>query len=185
MRSISQLITYGLSTIHMIFLKLFYPKAFFASFMQDISCSTKIVPQGCIRLGKRIHTKKNVVFEAAGSAGLEIGDDCFFNNNCMVVAKEKITIGKSCSCGPNVLIYDHDHKIDQGFIHEEYTSAPVIIGEHVWIGANTVILAGTVIGENSVVGAGSVLKGEYPPDSVIVQKRTTQCLNIDKNAERV
>lgn len=41
------------------------------------------------------------------------------------------------------------------------------------VGCNVVILRGTSIGKNCIVGAGSVLKGTYPDNSVIVQKRQT------------
>lgn len=176
---ISQLVSYGLSFIHMTFLKLFHPRMFNSPLVQDISCSTRVAPEGRIKLGERVHTKKNVVIESMKEASIEIGSDSFFNNNCMVVSKERIKIGNSCSCGPNVLIYDHNHKIDPdiGFIHEEYTSSPIVIGDNVWIGANTVILAGTVLGDRCVVGAGSVLKGKYESGSVIVQKRTEELLN--------
>ena len=54
-----------------------------------------------------------------------------------------------------------------------YCYAPIIIGNDCWIGANTVILRGTKIGDNCVVGAGCVLKGVFPTNSVIVQKRQT------------
>ena len=47
------------------------------------------------------------------------------------------------------------------------------IGDNSWIGCNVVILRGTSIGKNCIVGAGSVLKGTYPDNSVIVQKRQT------------
>lgn len=88
--------------------------------------------------------------------------------------KERITIGNRAAFGPNVLIYDHDHDISSAeSIHDSgYKTSPVVIGDDVWIGANTVILRGTVIGRDCVVGAGSVLKGVYPAGSVIVQKRT-------------
>lgn len=67
-------------------------------------------------------------------------------------------------------------KIRRGVAAKQYKTAPIRIGNNVWIGANCVILRGTVIGDNSVVGAGTVLKGIYPPDSLIVQKRETQVL---------
>ena len=53
-----------------------------------------------------------------------------------------------------------------------FKTSPVIIGNNVWIGANTVILRGTEIGDNCVIGAGCVIKGKYGANSVIVQKRT-------------
>ena len=65
----------------------------------------------------------------------------------------------------------------KAYMNSGYKTSPVVIGDDVWIGANTVILRGTVIGRDCVVGAGSVLKGVYPAGSVIVQKRTE---NIDE-----
>ena len=53
----------------------------------------------------------------------------------------------------------------------EYKTAPIIIGNNVWVGANTVILRGAEIGDNSVIGAGCIVKGKIPENSVFVQKR--------------
>lgn len=69
-------------------------------------------------------------------------------------------------------LYDHDISSAESIHDSGYKTSPVVIGDDVWIGANTVILRGTVIGRDCVVGAGSVLKGVYPAGSVIVQKRT-------------
>lgn len=72
-----------------------------------------------------------------------------------------------------MLIYDHDHNIhSENEIHDSgFLTSPVVIGDNVWIGANSVILRGSVIGSGCVVGAGSVIKGVYPQDTVIIQKR--------------
>lgn len=45
--------------------------------------------------------------------------------------------------------------------------APVIIGNNVFIGVNSVILMGTTIGNNVIIGAGSVVKGEIPSNCVV------------------
>ena len=154
-----------LTFLRIVITKIFNIKGFHSAFIQDFSITTKIsvTERGKILLKKHIHTKRNVILCAEGGT-LEIGEGCFFNNGCMAVAK----------FGPNVLIYDHDHDISSAeSIHDSgYKTSPVVIGDDVWIGANTVILRGTVIGRDCVVGAGSVLKGVYPAGSVIVQKRT-------------
>lgn len=74
---------------------------------------------------------------------------------------------------PNVLIYDHDHnfKVKDGLKNLVYTSSPVIIGNNVWIGANSVILRGTEVGDNSVIAAGSVVKGKIPKGTLVIQQR--------------
>ena len=46
------------------------------------------------------------------------------------------------------------------------TSAPVTIGNDVWIGGNTVINPGVCIGNNVIVGSGSVVTRNIP-DNVI------------------
>ncbi len=162
------------SLIHTLFVKILHPAGFHSPLLQDFSLTTRLSVSegGKLFLKKHIHTKRNVVIEADGGM-IDIGEGCFFNNGCVIVSKDRISIGNYTSFGPNVMVYDHDHNIhspleihDSGFSAEE-----VIIGDNVWIGANTVILRGSVIGNGSVVGAGSVIKGTYPPRSVIVQKR--------------
>ena len=58
----------------------------------------------------------------------------------------------------------------------KFQTSPITIGSNVWIGANTLILRGTTIGDNCVVAGGSVIRGSYPADTVIVQKRTTEVI---------
>lgn len=159
---------------HLLFVKLVHFRGFSAKIPQDISCGTKIsvYSGGSILLEKHIHTRRTVTLEADGGT-LCIGGGCFINNGCTVVAKDSITIGRNTAIGPNTLIYDHDHRIDASVpLHDSgFVTAPVIIGDNVWIGANTVILRGSVIGNDCVIGAGSVIKGEYPPNTVVIQHR--------------
>ena len=66
------------------------------------------------------------------------------------------------------------HRAEGGLAAMKYKTAPVEIGNNVWIGANCVILRGTKIGDNCVVAAGSVIKGEFPANTLIYQKRDTE-----------
>ena len=54
----------------------------------------------------------------------------------------------------------HDYRAEGGVAAMRFKTAPVVIGNNVWIGANTMILRGTTIGDNSVVGGEAVIKGE-------------------------
>ena len=71
------------------------------------------------------------------------------------------------------MIFDHDHdyKTTGGVRANKYIEDAVSIGKNVWTGCNVVILRGTTLGDNCVVGAGAVIKGNYPDNSVIIQKR--------------
>lgn len=90
----------------------------------------------------------------------------FVNRNSMIVSMEKIELGSGVTIGPNVCIYDHDHNLE-GDKNKPFVTAPVRIGDKVWIGANAVILKGVTIGENAVVAAGAVVTKDVPPFSIV------------------
>ncbi|MDT0161596.1 acyltransferase [Bacillus sp. AG4(2022)] len=131
---------------------------------------------GVIKLGKLVRAQSGTRIRARENATLIIGKNTAFNTGCVVTCRYNIKIGEGVEFGPNVLIYDHDHdfRIEGGIKAKSYKYGNVEIGNNVWIGANTVILRGTKIGDNSVVGAGSIIRGEYPANSIIVQKRQTE-----------
>ena len=41
-------------------------------------------------------------------------------------------------------------------------TAPITIGNNVWIGGGVIVLPGVTIGENSIIGAGSVVTKDIP-----------------------
>ncbi|WP_208971552.1 acyltransferase [Kineococcus rubinsiae] len=95
------------------------------------------------------------------------GSDVFFNVGCYVSVFESLEIGDHCRFGERVSIHDEDHVFEpRGADREAYTTAPVVIGNDVWVGAGAIILRGSRIGEGSVVAAGAVVKGEVPPHSL-------------------
>lgn len=127
----------------------------------------------------KINFRRNffVMIEKKGS--VEIGNNCFFNNDCSINSLNSVKIGNDCIFGENVKIYDHNHKFngeklikDQGF-----STKPVIIGSNVWIGSNCTILAGTEIGDNCVISAGIVLSGKVNPGTII--KRNSENYNVE------
>lgn len=98
------------------------------------------------------------------------------NYSAKVIAFDSISIGRRCLIGPNVGIYDFDHKHELDgtpFGSQGMETAPVEIGDNVWIGANAVILKGARIGSNTVIGAGAVVSGDIPPRSLVYVRRET------------
>ena len=142
----------------------------------SISSELTIEKGAVVSIGKRFRMRSSSRIRVRNGAHLFIGNNISLNHGCFIVCRDSITIGNDTQFGPNVLIYDHDHdfRATGGLNAKQFKSSPIKIGNNVWIGADTVILRGTEIGDNSVVGAGSVLKGIFPADSVIVQKRTTK-----------
>lgn len=105
------------------------------------------------------------------------GNNCEINMNCTFLDDNKIVIGDNALIAPNVQIYTAFHptnaaerfgasKPDGTFVFCKTQTAPVIIGNNVWIGGGAIILPGVIIGDNVVIGAGSIVTKNIP-DNVI------------------
>ena len=94
-----------------------------------------------------------------------IGDNVFFNFNCVVLDVMRVEVGSRTLIGPNVQIYTATHPMNhlERAAGLEY-ARPVTIGQDVWIGGSAVICPGVTIGDRSVIGAGSVVTKDIPPD---------------------
>lgn len=118
---------------------------------------------------KKINFRKrfNVNIEKKGR--VEIGYNCFFNNDCSINCIEKIKIGDNCLFGENVKIYDHNHSFRKNdlIVNQNLRAKKVTIGNNVWIGSGVLILAGTKIGNNVVIGAGIVVTGDVPDNTIL------------------
>lgn len=107
------------------------------------------------------------------------GNNCEVNMNCTFLDDNRITIGDNALIAPNVQIYTAFHptnaadrfgapKSDGSFEFCKTRTAPVTIGNNVWIGGGAILLPGVTIGDNVVIGAGSVVTHDIPSDSVAV-----------------
>ena len=102
------------------------------------------------------------------NAFLSIGDDSGISNTAIICSKE-IVIGNNVNIGAGTLIIDTDfHSLNSEIRtnrKKDIISAKqgsVRIGDHVLIGARTIILKGVVIGNRSIVAAGSVVVKNIP-----------------------
>lgn len=84
-----------------------------------------------------------------------------------IISKDSVTIGRKCAIAWGVTITDHDfHKLYANGVQKVET-APVVIGDNVWIGMNAIILKGVTIGDGAVVGAGAVVTRDVPSGCVV------------------
>ncbi len=85
-----------------------------------------------------------------------IGNGTYINNNFSIISEGPgIKIGERCLIGPGVTIFDSDF---HGLVDRSSPQkSPVLIGENVFIGANSIILKGVTIGSNSTIAAGAVV----------------------------
>jgi acetyltransferase-like isoleucine patch superfamily enzyme len=104
-------------------------------------------------------------FHVHRNANFSIGSRSFINSGVMIDVSVAVSIGKRCLIGDSVVIQDSNyHEIEEG---AGVKAKPVLIGNNVWIGRNSIILPGVEIGDHSVVGAGSVVTKSVPPRSVV------------------
>lgn len=119
--------------------------------------------------------QRGCIVAARAETVIEIGHHVGMSSPCLW-AKERITIGNHVKIGGDCVIMDSDaHNLDwrvrdsgEMFSPKEsmdgHTAkcAPIVIEDHVLIGARSIILKGVTIGRGSVIGAGSVVVKSIP-----------------------
>ena len=118
---------------------------------------------GRISLLGRLHTESGCLISSRNSGKLKIGNRVYLNRNTMIVCRDSVEIGSGTTVGPNVMIYDHDHDLQN---RGQICSSPISIGENVWIGGGAIILKGVTIGNNSVIAAGSIVTRNVPANTI-------------------
>ncbi len=74
-----------------------------------------------------------------------------------------VYIGKDCMLSSEIVFRSCDghtiYSIDNNKVLN--ASKPIILGDHVWVGAKATFLKGTVIPNNSIIGTGSIVSKEF------------------------
>lgn len=96
---------------------------------------------------------------------IELGENVFINACCQFQDQGGIKIGNNCLIGHNVVLatLNHDMQPERRWI---CIPKRIEIGENVWIGSNSTILAGVRIGNNAVIAAGSVVTKDVESNTV-------------------
>ena len=121
----------------------------------------------------------------APEAALSIGDDCGLSGTVICAAKS-VVIGARCLIGADVMIFDTDFHNPEPANRRysppdwERISAPVTIGDNVFIGTRSIVMKGVTIGSGSIIAAGSVVTRDVPANSVFggVPARLIESLDL-------
>lgn len=103
-----------------------------------------------------IYTGCSVILEAG--AALQLGSG-YINNGVILHCHKQISIGHDVAFAKGVTIRDSDSHSING---NKDITAPIRIGNHVWIGVNATILKGVTIGDGAVIAAGAVVTRDVP-----------------------
>lgn len=170
--------------IKMSIIKVFHWSSFRGPFICMMSPLSEItVDRGAkLSIGKYFKMRDGSKIRVRRGGVCTIGHNSFLSSNNIITCHDRIEIGDDVQFGPNVQIYDQDHdfRFEGGLKSGKFKTNPIIIGNNVWIGANSVVLRGSEIGNNSVVGAGCIVKGRIPDNSVFVQKSHNNITKIEK-----
>tara|TARA_R110002049_G_scaffold62170_4_gene166437 strand:- start:1857 stop:2432 length:576 start_codon:yes stop_codon:yes gene_type:complete len=99
---------------------------------------------------------------------ISVGDQVFFNFNCVLLDINSITIGNRSMFGPGVNIYAATHPIDAKTRGSQLEfGKPVTIGDDVWVGGGAIICPGVNIGDRSIIAAGAVVTKDVPADVIV------------------
>lgn len=88
-------------------------------------------------------------------ARIKIGEGTIIGDNVFLDGRDFLTIGNHVDIASQVLVYNSEHDINS----EDFSaiSAPVKIGDYVFIGPRAIILPGVNIGRGAVIAAGAVV----------------------------
>ncbi len=126
------------------------------------------IPQKLFRLNPTVkwpvHFTSRVVAPKNITKGIlcDPGD----NLNNYIQANNGIVFGNNIELGPGVSIISSNHDVTN--IRKHTKGMPIIIGNNVWIGANTTILPEVSIGNNVTIGANSVVTKSIPDNAIAV-----------------
>lgn len=82
-----------------------------------------------------------------------------------------VTVGDAVIFAQNIVLSGLNHNYEDvhlPILKQNVTTAPIVVEDECWVGANVVITAGVTVGKHSVVAAGSVVTKNVPPYSVVV-----------------
>jgi acetyltransferase-like isoleucine patch superfamily enzyme len=144
-------------------LPLFYPQSKGIHFMY---LAYVFIPQKVFRINGRVpwpvHFTSRVLYYKKISVGNRTAPG--LNANCYIQGRNGMEIGHNVRIGPGVGLISANHDLDD---YDRWPmGVPLVIGNNVWIGMNSVVLPGVTIGDNVAIGAGSIVTQNIPANSI-------------------
>ncbi len=112
--------------------------------------------------------KYEIIDRSAGGGRLHLSNKASIERRASIDTSADVTVGAGTIICEDVVVYTHDHDLNDPFNSKAITRSPLHIGERVWIGARSIILNRvSSIGAGAVVGAGSVVTSDVAPGTMV------------------
>ncbi len=102
--------------------------------------------------------------------GLRLGRNSAIGDFGHVGCAGGVLIGNDVIVGPYATFHSQTHvakDLDVPIRMQGTEESAITIGDDVWVGARVSFLSGASIGAHSIVAAGAVVRGEFPPYSIV------------------
>ena len=114
-------------------------------------------------LGDHVHIFS--ACEVHNPLGLSIAGGCHIGRHGELDARGGLSIGRNAVIAGHCLLISADHDPqDPGFVGR---TAPIRLGDRVWLGVRVTVLKGVTVGEGAVIAAGSVVTKDVAPWSIV------------------
>lgn len=121
--------------------------------------------------GRKVRVFPGLRAECHGDGRLLVGDNVAIGQGFHVTAMGPISIGSGTLITGYVSVTDIEHayhEIDVPILEQPSVWKETRIGRNCFLGMGARVQAGTILGDGCIVGANAVVRGEFPPYSVIV-----------------
>ena len=155
--------------------------------------SQLIIEDGCVLVNKHENNLAGILHECRfvlqnENALIHIGEHCGLSGVTIMCAK-KVILGRNVALGANVIIYDNDMHAINPYLRQydndnNIVAKEVVIDDHVWVGANSIILKGVHIGRGACIGAGSVVTKDVPPLTIYAGNPAKYIRDVEITAEQ-
>jgi len=131
---------------------------------------------GLMRFPRNIQVADEVVIKEGAricacndQAQIRIGARTTIGYHTFIFASESITVGDDCLIAPFVYLVDSNHgsRRDKRINRQPNSTAPIVIGHDVWIGAKATVLAGVTIGDGAIIASGAIVNRDVEPYTIV------------------
>ncbi|MGI9544564.1 MAG: acyltransferase [Cyclobacteriaceae bacterium] len=102
-------------------------------------------------------------------AQISIGANTTVGYHTYIFASNRIEIGDNCLIAPFVYLVDSDHGIERNQLinKQPNITAPILVGNDVWISTGAKVLKGVRIGDGAVIAAGALVNEDVSPYTIV------------------